>query len=109
MRATCQSSLSLAHMEPYHHNPLHSVSTQVQSTRTLNLRTHKKVSKQTSNQCKQDSSVTVVTRLRAGRSRMRGSIPSICNTFFHFLTVHRPALKATQPTIQRVPGYIPRG
>jgi hypothetical protein len=46
-----------------------------------------------------DSSVGVATRLRAGRSRFKGSIPGGgCEFFFS-----RTALEPTQPSIQWVP------
>jgi hypothetical protein len=49
------------------------------------------------------SSVSIVTRLRAGRHR--GQFPAWAKTgFFFFATASRPALEPTQTPIQGVPG-----
>jgi hypothetical protein len=46
--------------------------------------------------------------LRTGRTMHRGSSPGRVKNFL-FSTSSRPALRPTQPPIQCVPGFLPRG
>jgi hypothetical protein len=58
---------------------------------------------------RKDSSVGIATRLRAGQPRNRGSIPDRGKTFLLLSTATKPALKPTQPPMQRIMGPISLG
>jgi hypothetical protein len=50
--------------------------------------------------------VSIVTRLRAGRPRNRGSFPTKESLFFFFSSAAKRALGSTRPPVQSVPVFL---